>query len=154
MFLAPVLAHTEQIKNSVELSRMALTKSQTCYVILGSVFLALLFLKYYVVRDSYDGFQGGVDTFTMYYADWCPHCEKVKPIFQSWGADKGTVQIKGKTVFVKMVEEKELKPDDINKDRVKGYPTFILNRAGNSDGIEFGGDRSEKGWEKWLTENL
>ena len=133
---------------------MSLTKSQTCYVLLGVVFIALLFMKYYIVKDSYDGFQAGVDTFTMYYASWCPHCKDVKPIFKSWGSDKGSIQVNGKTVFVKLVEEQEMKSDDPNKGIVRGYPTFILNRAGNAQGIEFDGERSPEGWAGWLGTKL
>jgi thiol-disulfide isomerase/thioredoxin len=127
-----------------------MNKIHTCLIILGVTFVVLLFLKYNVVRDSYDGFQSGVDTFTMYYASWCPHCKNVKPIFKSWGADKGSIQVNGKTVFVKLVEEQEMKADDLNKSLVRGYPTFILNRAGNSAGMEFDGERTPEGWASWL----
>ena len=127
-----------------------MNKSQTCYILLGVIFAVLLIMKYNVIRDSYDGFQSGVDTFTMYYATWCPHCKDVKPVFKSWGADKGSVQINGKTVFVKLVEEQEMKSDDPNKGIVRGYPTFILNRAGNAQGMEFDGPRSPEGWAGWL----
>ena len=126
-----------------------MNKTHTCYTILAVTFLALFFIRYYIQRDSYDGFADGVDTFTLYYAEWCPHCKDVKPIFQSWGADKGSIQVNGKTVFVKLVEEQQMKSDDPNKSLVRGYPTFILNRAGNA-GMEFDGPRTPEGWESWL----
>jgi thiol-disulfide isomerase/thioredoxin len=131
-----------------------MNKSMTFYAILGVVLVALIFMKYYMVGNSYDGFQDGVDTFTMYYASWCPHCKDVLPIFKSWGADKGTVQVNGKTVFVKLVEEQQLKPEDPNKGIVRGYPTFILNRSGNAQGIEFDGERTPEGWAGWLGTKL
>ena len=125
-------------------------KATTLYFILGGIVLLLLLLKYYS-RTS-EGFQEGVDEFVLYYASWCGHCKNVKPIFQSWGAEKGSVQIGGKTVFVRMVEEKEME-NEKNKPTIKGYPTFILRKADGST-KEFNGDRSPEGWNAWLKENI
>ena len=129
-----------------------MVKPRTVYLVLGSVFLVLLLLKYYTRGSSYEGFQEGVDEFVLYYAEWCPHCKTVKPEFKSWGADKGSVQIGGKTVFVRMVEEQEI-GKEAKKPEVKGYPTFILRKADGST-KEFNGDRSADGWTAWLKENL
>lgn len=87
-------------------------------------------------------------TFTMYYADWCPHCKTVKPAFQQFSKD-GSVTVKGKTVFVSMVEEKEITSDV----KVKGFPTFVLKKA-NGATIESDADRTPDGWKAWLAENV
>ena len=123
------------------------------YMVIGGIALLLILIKYRYASFG-EGFQSGVDTFTLYYASWCPHCKDIKPVFAEWGADKGSVQIKGKTVFVKMIEEQQMKDDDVNKSLVRGYPTFILNRAENAKGVEFEGERSTKGWEDWLGKNI
>ena len=100
-------------------------------------------------RRGFEGFQGGDASFTLYYADWCPHCKTVKPVFADW-SKAGSVQINGKSVTTKMVEESQ------NTDKsvpVKGYPTFLLKKSDGSY-VEFSGDRSPSGWESWLAQNL
>jgi thiol-disulfide isomerase/thioredoxin len=98
-----------------------------------------------------DGFASGVDTFTLYYADWCPHCQAVKPAFKSWSSS-GSTTVGGKTVFLSMVEA-DTNPEKLKGKPVKGYPTFLLEKA---DGTfkEFDGDRSPSGWAAWLAKNV
>ena len=120
----------------------------TRFVTLSIVILAALFLlKYSVTKE---GFQSGTDKFVMYYADWCPHCQTVKPKFKEF-SQKGSIQINGKTVFLEMVEEKD--KEKAKGKPIKGYPTFLLE---TSDGKfkEFEGERSPSGWESWLKANL
>jgi protein-disulfide isomerase-like protein with CxxC motif len=60
------------------------------------------------------------------------------------------VTVNGKTVTTNMVEESSIKDKSVP---VKGYPTFLLKKADGSY-VEFNGDRSPSGWEKWLAQNL
>lgn len=129
-----------------ENNRMATRTSR--FVVLAVVILAALLLMKY--GYSNEGFQGGTDKFVMYYADWCPHCQSVKPAFKEW-SKKGSVQINGKTVFVEMVEEKE--KDKMAGKPIRGYPTFLLETSGGKF-KEFEGDRSPSGWESWIKSNL
>lgn len=103
--------------------------------------------------NNMDGFADGgsaasAPTFTMYYADWCPHCVKVKPSFKKF-SENGSVTVKGKTVFVSMVEEKEITSDV----KVKGFPTFVLKKADGTT-VESDADRTPDGWKSWLGENV
>lgn len=122
----------------------------------GLFVLALLFAAMWFLRLRIEGFANAPSanstTFALYYADWCPHCKDVKPIFEDWGAKKGTVQIAGKTVFVKMFEESTIK-DKMDDLKIQGFPTFILTK---SDGtrVEYKGDRSPSAWESWLAQNI
>lgn len=124
------------------------------YVVFGII--VVLFSAFaFFVKKSGEGFQSGsdgVNTFALYYASWCPHCKDVKPIFEEWGASKGSVQVNGKTVFVKMFEESKDK-DKMAGKPVRGYPTFLLEKA---DGTikESNEDRSPEGWMKFLKANV
>lgn len=114
--------------------------------------LLILVLLRWARGGFFEGFSGsGTDTFTLYYADWCPHCKAVKPVFQSWSEQK-SISVKSKTVFLKMVEA-DTQPDVVAKNNVKGFPTFMLQRA---DGTtkEFNGERTPEGWKSWLEANL
>lgn len=130
------------------LNRMA-TRTTRFLALSAVILVALILMKYSM---AYEGFQSGsgTDKFVMYYADWCPHCQTVKPVFKDW-SKKGSIQVNGKTVFLEMVEEKE-KAKTAGKP-VKGYPTFLLEKS--SGGFkEFEGERTPSGWENWLKSNV
>lgn len=97
-----------------------------------------------------EGFAAGADTFTMYYAEWCPHCKTVKPQFSNFAAG-GAKNINGKPVFIRMVEEKEI--DTAKAPKIDGYPTFVLEKAGGSS-VTYEGERTVDGWTQFLTQNL
>ncbi len=122
-------------------------------LIVGAVALILLLLGVIYSQRlgvRIDGFASGVDTFTLYYADWCPHCQAVKPAFKSWSA-KGSTTVGGKTVFLNMVEA-DTNPEKLKGKPVKGYPTFLLEKADGSF-KEFDGERTPSGWTEWLAQN-
>jgi thiol-disulfide isomerase/thioredoxin len=120
------------------------------YILGAVVILVLLCLK----MSSYEGFASGADSFVLYYADWCPHCQTVKPIFDKWGAAKGSVQVNGKTVFVSKVEADAAgSKEKMAGKNIRGYPTFMLEKA---DGkvVEYNGSRDETGWMNFLKEQI
>jgi thiol-disulfide isomerase/thioredoxin len=110
--------------------------------------LVVLYLIRVVMKANgmLEGFEGDGPTFTLYYADWCPHCKTVKPLFSSWSKN-GSVTINGKRVNLQMVEESQMKDKSVP---IKGYPTMLLKTTGGTY-IEFSGDRSPRGWESWLS---
>lgn len=105
------------------------------------------------IQSSREGFASGAgaDTFTLYYADWCPHCKTVKPAFNEW-AKNGFVTVAGKNVVVSSVEP-EKEPEKAKGKTIKGYPTMLLE---TSDGkvVEFKGERNPAGYMKFLEEQL
>ena len=58
-------------------------------ILLSVVVVFLLAMIGVIAKGSVQGFVGGfgdagappVASFTMYYADWCPHCKTIKPEF-------------------------------------------------------------------------
>lgn len=127
-------------------------RSSTKKILCVATIILLILFALRWARSSFEGFSGsGTDTFTLYYADWCPHCKAVKPVFQSWSEQK-SISVKSKTVFLQMVEA-DTQPDVVAKNNVKGFPTFMLQRA---DGTtkEFNGERTPEGWKSWLEANL
>ena len=59
------------------------------YVVVG----ILVVYGLYKLFSRYEGFSSG-NTFTLYYADWCPHCKTVKPAFESWMYSQNMVTAK------------------------------------------------------------
>jgi thiol-disulfide isomerase/thioredoxin len=128
-------------------------KASTKNLLIGAVVVALLVGAVLYARRAFsEGFaDGSLPTFTLYYANWCPHCKTVKPLYEQWMKKNGnTMSVNGKTVSLAIVEEKEKNPSD--KAPVKGYPTFILNNGGQY--TECRGSRDPSGWEGWLKTNV
>ena len=124
------------------------------FVYLVAVIIGLLVLLRFIQR-SREGFTSGsgagADTFTLYYAEWCPHCKTIKPAFEEW-AKKGFVTAAGKNVKVRMVEQGE-KPEEGTAKGIKGFPTFLLETAAGKS-VEFQGDRSPDAYLKFLEDYL
>lgn len=116
------------------------------------VLLALLGM----IKTGSEGFVPGfgdagappVGSFTMYYADWCPHCKSVKPEFADF-AKGGVVTVNGRNVAVKMVEESE--KEKMQGKPVKGFPTFLFETA-EGQTIEYSGPRTRDSWMDFLAE--
>jgi thiol-disulfide isomerase/thioredoxin len=102
----------------------------------------------YIRHVQPEGFESA-PSFTMYYADWCPHCKTLKPVFKDW-SKKGSIVVGGKTIFLDMVEV-DTNPEKVKGKPVKGYPTILLEKNGKF--TEFEGDRTPAGWESWLAKN-
>jgi thiol-disulfide isomerase/thioredoxin len=127
---------------------------KTRFIYLLGVIIGLLILLRFIQR-SREGFQndiaGAADTFTLYYAEWCPHCKTVKPEFKEWSKN-GFVTAAGKNVKVRMVEQSE-NPEEVASKGIKGFPTFLLETA-NGKKVEFQGERNADGYLKFLEEQL
>jgi thiol-disulfide isomerase/thioredoxin len=92
---------------------------------------------------------GAVDqpTFFMVGVDWCPHCVKAKPIFQSLGSK---VTIGGRDVALQYLDgekDKARLPCEVG-----GFPTFCFLHRGRAQ--RYQGPRSVEGFRQFLTEQL
>lgn len=127
---------------------------KTRFIYLIGVLIGLLVLLRFIQRSK-EGFAndiaGAADTFTLYYAEWCPHCKTVKPAFQAW-AKNGFVTAAGKNVKVRMVEQSE-NPQEVAAKGVKGFPTFMLETAEGKT-VEFQGERTPEAYLQFLEEQL
>lgn len=63
----------------------------------------------------------GVGVFTLFYAEWCPHCQSVKPKFAQL---EGRRTIGGRAVEFRMIDV-DKHPDIAQEYGVQGYPTFV-----------------------------
>ena len=85
-------------------------------------------------------------TFTMYYADWCPHCQTAKPLFKDF-MGTGIIQVNGQPIKLKMVEEKQIQKGV--DPQVDGYPSFLYSDAAGKV-VQFDGPRTPDGFMKFL----
>ena len=121
--------------------------------------IALILIYAYLRARSVQGFESysGPNTansgssFIMYYADWCPHCQKIKPDFKQFMGD-GNLTVNGKTVRVDMVQP-EKEPEKVEGVDVKGYPTFLYSDA-NGRVVEYSGPRTSDGFMEFLKKQI
>jgi thiol-disulfide isomerase/thioredoxin len=94
-----------------------------------------------------EGFSSGA-TFTMLGVDWCPHCVKAKPIFESLGP---TVTIGGEAVALRYINP-ETDKESAKGYQVDGYPTFYFEKDGKK--VKHTGPRSADGFHEFLKTQL
>ena len=105
------------------------------------------------VKDGFEGSMGETNsrgTFTLYYADWCPHCQTIKPIFKDFMGNGG-VNVNDQYIKCKMVEEKQIQHGVDPK--VKGYPTLLYSDAAGKI-VEFNGPRNSDGFLQFLKQQI
>jgi len=118
---------------------------------LNILLVSVLILLYLSTSRSSEGFaskEGG--TFTLYYADWCPHCKTIKPLFENF-MGSGSVSVDGVPVKVKMVEEKQIQKG-VDPD-IKGYPSLLYSDAAGKT-VEFSGPRTPDGFMQFLKQQI
>ena len=112
------------------------------YVVVG----LLVVYGLYRLFNGVEGFSSSASgsTFTLYYADWCPHCKTVKPAFESWMSSQTLVKAK--------MYEADKDSAAVQAAGVKGFPTFQLTK-GDGSVVECNA-RDPSGWEAFLKKNL
>lgn len=127
--------------------------TQTKYLFVVALALAALFLLSMV--SPKEGFASGggegANTLTLYYADWCPHCKAVKPVFEKLKKE-APIKVKGQMVFIDMAEA-DKDAAKMKAAGVKGFPTIKMEDDKGKI-YEFDGERTEEGIRSWLSSTL
>jgi len=120
-------------------------------LLLLAILGVLVFLFLYSRRLV--GFQSGAseNVFTMYYADWCPHCKTAKPEMEALIA-KSPITVGGKKCEVRMIQP-EKEPEMAKGKPIKGFPTFLLETT-DGETVEYAGSRNTDGYLAFLNEKL
>ena len=124
----------------------------TKVILLSFVVVFLLAMLGVIGKGSVQGFVDAgppVASFTMYYADWCPHCTSAKPEFAKLGAIQ---TIAGKKVECSAIEA-EKNPDKV-LGKVSGYPTIQLYNPQGKLVDEYSGPRTQAGFQSYLEDVL
>ena len=105
-------------------------------------------------RGLVQGFQSGApdgNTFTMYYADWCGHCQTAKPEFTEF-AKQGILKIGNKDCKIRMISP-EKEPEAAAGKQIKGFPSFLLETVDGKT-VEYSGERNTAGYMAFLKTHL
>ena len=94
---------------------------------LFSIVLVLLLIIYFKTYNTknYNLLGGGEKTtFTLYYVEWCPHCNNIKP---DWKKLENDNDLKHIDILKINCEENESAVEEKN---IEGFPTILLNHNG------------------------
>ena len=79
-------------------------------------------------------------SFTMYHADWCPHCKNALPDFKEVISSNEFPKIKCEAIESEQDEFKSL--DETLRDKIQGFPTYIYcNKGGDCEVYSGGRDK-------------
>ncbi|KAG1907137.1 thioredoxin-like protein [Suillus fuscotomentosus] len=78
------------------------------------------------------------DVFVEFYATWCGHCKRLKPIWDSLGDH--FADVKDQLVIAKMESQENDLPASAPF-RISGFPTLKFKPAGSREFLEYNGDR-------------
>ncbi len=113
------------------------------YLVSALFIIALIGL--YVNHRSISGFaDAGAARLCLVHANWCPHCQTIKPEMEQLARDISAGQVpelKGKNVTFELLEESADKGKIAELPPVKGFPTFFYLKGGNTMEYKGGRDR-------------
>ncbi|CEQ41766.1 SPOSA6832_03516 [Sporobolomyces salmonicolor] len=90
------------------------------------------------------------DLLVEFYAPWCGHCKKLKPIYDTLGERFSNV--KSKVTIAKFDATENDVPASAGF-KVQGFPTIKFKAAGSSEWISYEGDRSLDSFVEFLEAN-
>lgn len=129
-------------------------------IMISFAVLAVLVLVLLIVFGKYpsifkQGFQDvaapSTPTFTMFYADWCGHCQKAKPGFIEFMGD-GNLKVGDTAVKVEMINADSGSPK-MKAFNVSGYPSFCLQKTDGAV-VEYKGERDAAAYLDFLNVQL
>ncbi|TFK55920.1 protein disulfide isomerase [Heliocybe sulcata] len=96
---------------------------------------------YTLVGKEFDEvvFDDSKDVFVEFYASWCGHCKRLKPIWDTLG--EKFAEIKDRIVIAKMEATENDLPPSVPF-RISGFPTLKFKPAGSKEFLDYDGDRS------------
>jgi protein disulfide-isomerase-like protein len=111
--------------------------------------VAILLIVYFIyVNYLKEGFEVGSEDLdeqvkegkkvVLFYADWCGHCKKIKPVWEK-AAEKVNKEDK-RMIMVNCGDDKKGDSDMMSKYNIKGYPTIMIFEDGEHK--EYNGERT------------
>ena len=97
--------------------------------------------------DSYPIKNESQEKLILFYADWCGHCQHMKP---DWETAKNMLKVKAPNLIIEEVEHSAPKNDKYPQ--IKGYPTIMFFKDGKY--IEYKGDRSTNSIVDFALQNM
>ena len=141
----------KMISKRIKFLKSMFTPNNMPRLILLIIILGVLYFFYdkYLEKEGFesksDDIEGEVKDGTklvLFYADWCGHCKKIKPIWD----DTATAINKEDTKMIKVNcgDGTDKDQEIMKKYKIEGYPTIIKFVNGKPN--EYTGERNESGF--------
>lgn len=113
IFVSNIIYKTKYIASCYKYRKM---QSELLIAIVTVCILVLIYTKYY--KESFVASQTLI---TLHYANWCPHCQEMKPV---WQAVKKNIQAsRSDIIFIENDEEQKQTPG------IKDIPTIVAKKS-------------------------
>ena len=114
--------------------------SLVVFAILGLVTMYALGMSYGRGIQGFQNSAPATNTFTMYYADWCPHCRNAKPTIDNFEREYNNKEIANKTIKIVRVDCTDSELTAVSKQisdfNVTSFPTVKIKDS-DSNTFEF-----------------
>jgi protein disulfide-isomerase A1 len=131
------LFHGGKLEPQLKSQPIPATQDESVFTLVGKQFDEIVF------DDS-------KDVFIEFYATWCGHCKRLKPIWDSLGDHFASD--KDRLIIAKMeAQENDIPPSA--PFRVSGFPTLKFKPAGSKEFLDFDGERSLESLIAFVEEN-
>ena len=110
------------------------------------------------VTEQFDQWEG--DKLVLFWANWCPHCLKIKAkspedTDKAWDAlerQGGVKTSKGRVPAINY--EVDEAPELVERFGIKTFPTVVLVKDSGKHIVQEGGDRSVDGWNEFVKKHI
>ena len=135
------------MKKMKEMKSMCSAKNLPRLIIILIILVALYFIYDKFLKEGFEGFEtdsGNLDDqvksgtkLVLFYADWCGHCKKIKPVWDETAKEINSDEVK--MIKVNCGEGSKEDQEIMKKYSIDGYPTII--KFVNGKATLYQGDR-------------
>jgi thiol-disulfide isomerase/thioredoxin len=111
------------------------------------IILGILAILFWLCDKPETFTQKNSNVLYFFYADWCPHCSSMKPVWTDIETHFAESGISTKAVNCELPENRKL----VNDHQVTGYPTIIFSQDRYRK-VKYRGERTAPSIIKWVTE--
>ena len=131
--------------------------SQKVMFLIGFLILLFLLHHFYLAKEGFESSPedlednvSGQESIVLFYADWCGHCKKFMPQWDSLSSsiNESNKKVKMMKVNCSKPSENEKQAQLMEKYKVQGYPTII--KVKNNQAQEYNGKRTKEDLEKFI----
>ena len=146
-------------------SKIFSKKNMKALMIITVILFTILVIRHFF-NTSVEGFEANASNFestlgtsgkslVLFYADWCPHCTKFKPTWETVSTSVNSEENK-KMISIDVGDNSSESQKLMKEYNVSGFPTIVLiDKSNDKKTIEtYEGGRDKSSLESYVNKNL